>query len=364
MKRIKAGIIGCGHMGRNHISTILNNCRDEFEIVGICDPEEKEIKIAKNLFNNTPISCYSDYKEMLKDKGIQAVFISVPNFLHADVAIAALKAGKDVFCEKPIATKVEDVYRMLEAKEKTGHLLVIGFELRYAEFYQRMKELVEGECVGRPVIAWCKEFRGPFLPKVNNWIQYRDKSGGALVDKNSHHFDLMTWFLNARPLKVCAFGGTNVVRVVNTDDEVEDNACVIVEYEGGRRACLLLCMFSPETSDYGLELGIMGDRGRLETDKEQKALHFWMREKPEDIVWNLEERRPRYLRKSAHTVYNVSRLDVEGGHFGFLQEHKAFHRAIEKGEVPLTSIENVVYSTLIPIAAEESMRTGKVVEIK
>ncbi|MCX7705054.1 MAG: Gfo/Idh/MocA family oxidoreductase, partial [bacterium] len=205
------------------------------------------------------------------------------------------------------------------------------------------------------------EFRGPFLPKVNNWIQDRDRSGGALVDKNSHHFDLMTWFLGVKPLRVCAFGGTNVVRVINTDNEVEDNACVIVEYEGGFRASLVLCMFAPDTADYGLELGVIGDKGRLETEESTGTLHLWLREKPEDIKW--KHRMPEFIRKSEHIIYHIPRIQDEGGHSGFLQIHRAFFDAIQKRKKPLTTIENVIYSTLIPLAAEESMKTGRIVEV-
>jgi myo-inositol 2-dehydrogenase / D-chiro-inositol 1-dehydrogenase len=360
MDKIKVGFIGTGMMGRNHIKTVAEQYKDVAEITGICDTSSEELSLARKE-SPSGVSCFSDYREIIKDKRIQAVFISLPNFLHSQVTIDALKAGKDVFCEKPVATKAEDIYRMLEAKEKAGRILMIGLELRYSDYYARIKGLIEEGVIGRPVMAWCKEFRGPFLPKIDNWIQHRDKSGGAMVDKNSHHFDLMTWYLNAMPLKVVAFGGKNVVNVLGKDD-VEDNAFVTVEYEGGLRASLSLCMFAPSTADNCLEIGLIGDKGRLETEEKDNLLHLWSREKPEDIRWN--GRMPRFVKKSEHTVYKVSGLEEEGGHSGFLQEHKVFFDAVSgKGE-PLTSIQNVLYSTLIPIAAEESIRTGEVVEIR
>lgn len=360
MDRIKVGFVGTGQMGRSHIQTIAGQFGDDAEINAICDTHPEELSLAKAECPEG-VNCVSDYREIINNKNIKAVFISLPNFLHSQVTIDALKAGKDVFCEKPVATRAEDVYRMLEAKEKTGKVLMIGLELRYSDYFQKMKQLLENGSVGKPVMAWCKEFRGPFLPKIDNWIQQREKSGGSMVDKNCHHFDLMTWFLNSRPLKVCGFGGKNVVSVLETDDEVEDNAFVIVEYEGGLRASLALCMFAPNTADYGLELGVIGDKGRLETEEKEKLLHLWEREKPEDVRWN--GRMPKFVKKSGHTMYKVSTLEDEGGHTGFLQEHRVFFDAVRKRGKPLTTIENVVYSTLIPIAAEESMRTGKVVEL-
>jgi len=361
MARIKVGFIGAGQMGRQHVQMVAEQFKDRAEIKAVCDTHPGELSLAKKGCSEDSVVYGQDYREVIKDKSIQAVFISLPNFLHSEVAVAALKAGKDVFCEKPVATNADDVYRMLEAREKAGKVLMIGLELRYSNYFQKMKQLLEGGSIGRPVMTWCKEFRGPFLPKIDNWIQQAGRSGGSLVDKNCHHFDLMTWFLNAKPLKVCAFGGKNVVNVLGTDDEVEDNAFVIVEYEGGLRASLALCMFAPATSDYGLEIGLIGDKGRLETEEKDNLLHLWESEKSEDMKW--DGRMPKFIRKSEHTVYKVSPLEDEGGHTGFLQEHAVFFDAVRGKVKPLTSIENVIYSTLIPIAAEESMRTGRIVEL-
>ena len=69
---------------------------------------------------------------------------------------------------------------------------MIGHELRYAPYFYTIKRLIDEGQVGTPYLIWCKEFRGPFLPKVDNWIQDSRRSGGALVDKNCHHFDLLT----------------------------------------------------------------------------------------------------------------------------------------------------------------------------
>jgi len=362
MEKIKVGFIGTGMMGREHIKVVFEQFKDVAEVSAICDTNSDELNLAKKLLPEN-VKCFSDYRDIINEKDVQAVFISLPNYLHCEVSIAAMKGGKDVFCEKPIATKIEDVYRMIEVKEKTGRILMIGLELRYSEYFQKMKKLVDLEVIGNPVIAWCKEFRGPFLPKIDNWIIKKEMSGGALVDKNSHHFDLMTWFLNAKPIKVCAFGGKNVLKVLNTEDEIEDNAVVIVEYENGKRASLSMCMFSPATAgDYTLEIGLIGDKGRMQTEGDGKAIHIWKREKHEDIRW--VGRSPNYIRRSEHIVYNVPVLEEKWGHWGFLQEHTAFFDAIRTRRIPLTGIENVIYSTIIPIAAEESIKTGRVIDIK
>src|SRR2546423_1479412 len=123
-------------------------------------------------------------------------------------------------------------------------VVLIHHELRYSKYFGKIKELVDGVEIGEVQLVWCKEFRGPFLKKVGDWIQDERLSGGTLVDKNCHHFDLMNWWVGARPKRVCGFGGNDVVHVVKNQYEVIDHASVSFEYENGVRGTLDLCMFA------------------------------------------------------------------------------------------------------------------------
>src|SRR5439155_939718 len=162
------------------------------------------------------------------------------------------------------------------AGEHPNFVVMIHHELRYSKYFGKMKELVAGGEVGEVQLVWCKEFRGPFLKKVGDWIQDARLSGGTLVDKNCHHFDLMNWWVGSRPKKVCGFGGNGVVRVVNNQHEVIDHASVSFEYENGVRGGLLLAMFAPKTGEY-LEMGVIGEGGMIQTRMSRDEILQWKR---------------------------------------------------------------------------------------
>ena len=154
-------------------------------------------------------------------------------------------AGKHVFAEKPVATTVADCRRMVDAAERSDHILFIGHELRYSAYFQKVRDLVADGAVGTPQFVWCKEYRGPFMEKVDRWIIDGHRSGGAMVDKNGHHFDLMQWWLNARPKRVTALGCKKFNNITGDADEVIDNAAVSIEFDNGAIGNLNLCMFAP-----------------------------------------------------------------------------------------------------------------------
>ena len=155
-----------------------------------------------------------------------------------------------------------------------------------------------------------------------------------------------------------------MVEVIGGEHEVIDHAVVNFEYANRVKGCLLLGMFAPSNSEDTLEFGVLGDRGMLRTSISSHEILVWEREGEEDL--ECRDRR-RVLKKAGNnlTTYKIAPLKQEwGGHLGFKEEHGAFIRAIEQGGRPLTDVRECLYGTLIPIAAEESIRTGNVVEME
>ncbi len=187
---------------------------------------------------------------------------------------------------------------------------MIGHECRYSTYFTKIKDLLAEGAVGTPHVMWCHEFRRPFLKKVNQWIIDARFSGGALVDKNCHHFDLWNWWSGARPVRVSAFGRRSVNVILDHEHEVIDQASVSVEYDNGMLGTLVLCMFAPDREE-GLRMGVIGDRGLLETQLERGALACWQRGEP----------------TPPPAVYNFTAEELVG-HSGFTEEHAAFFDAI------------------------------------
>jgi predicted dehydrogenase len=201
------------------------------------------------------------------------------------------------------------------------------------------------------------------MPKIDDWIQDRRRSGGALVDKNCHHFDLMNWYVDSKPAKVFATGGKEVVEVIGGEGEVIDHAVVSIDYANRVKGCLLLGMFAPSDTEDTLEFGILGDKGMLRTRISSHEILVWEREGEEDLEWR---DRVRVLKKAGNnlTTYKIAPLGEEWGHYGFQEEHAAFIRAIEHGGRPSTDVRECLYGTLLSIAAEESIRTESVIEME
>lgn len=342
--KLRVGFIGTGMIGLSHVQCV----RDEFpqaSLAAVYDPHEPSVQRAKEAAPGLKV-CQS--LEELLGGDVAAVIISTPGFRHADDVEKCLAAGKHVLCEKPVMTTRQGCQRMVQLAElHPDRVLMINHEMRYAAYFQKMTELVRGGEVGEVQLLWCKEFRGPFLRKVGDWIQDARYSGGALVDMNSHHFDLMNGWADSKPKRVAGFGGNDVVRVVNNEHEVIDHASVSFEYANGVRGSLLLSMFAPNTGE-DLEMGVMGSEGMIQTKLPANEIWQW---------WRSES-------KKEPMVHTVAPPKVGwGAPRGFYEAHLAFFRAIGEGARPLTDVANCVDGTLLAIAAEEAIREGKVVEV-
>jgi len=361
MKRVRLGIIGVGNMGRFHLRRLLAAHEREAEVVALADPDENEMARARELLDRRRCRTFSDYRDMLEMDGLDGVIICVPNHLHAEISVAALESGRHVLCEKPIATTLEDGQRMVEAARRAGRVLMIGFELRYSAYTRKLLEIVQGQ-LGRLVSMWCREFRPPFRPKVDDWIQDPRRSGGMLNEKMCHHFDVFNWIAGAPPVRVVAFGGRDVVSVIGTPDEVLDNAWVLIEYANGVRAMAGVCMFAPWMMARRHEFGFIGERGILEGDDDKHQAVLWIRDAQAEAA-----RRRRGLvrrRERADSVtYRIAPDPADQGEWGFAEEQAEFIACVRDGHRPASDVRNVLDSLRVALAAERSVREGSIVSL-
>ena len=346
-QKLRMGFIGLGAMGSSHLRLFHEDCSRDAVAVAICAGNPDNIARAKKI---APDAELIKNERKLIDADLDAVVISSPNFTHVPLALETLKSGKHLFLEKPVGITPSECRKLLRASQKSDRILMIGHELRYSPYFVKLKKLVDAGAIGRPHMTWCKEFRGPFQPKSRNWIQDRRRSGGCLVDKNCHHFDLMNWWIGDRPRRVAAFGGNAVNRIITGPNQVHDHATVSWEYENGARGTLHLCLFAHEPPKEDLEMGIVGDAGVLQTNLDRLEILHWQRGK----------------RKGEPRIHKVKakRGIGWGGHLGFAEMHPAFIKAIRTGRQPLTTVANCIDGTLLAIGAEQSIRTGKITIIK
>ena len=198
---------------------------------------------------------WTDLDSALSDPGIDAVYVATPVFLHAPQTIAALRAGKHVLCEKPVAMNYQEAAGMARAAQETGKTLGIAYYRRMYPKLQRARELLERGAVGRPVFAeinchdWFQDEDGR-----RAWLLDPQKSGGGpLYDIASHRIDVLN-FLFGKPVKVCG-QISNVVHAA----AVEDSATVMIEYESGVRGVVDVRWHSRVPRDEFRIIGVNGE---------------------------------------------------------------------------------------------------------
>ncbi|MCE2512308.1 MAG: Gfo/Idh/MocA family oxidoreductase [Acidimicrobiia bacterium] len=260
---LRYGVIGTGMMGREHIVNLshLPGAR----VTALADPHPPSLEAAASL---TPAAArFSDHRDLIDAGLCDAVVVATPNMTHAAVLDDVLGTGLHVLVEKPLCTDVADCRRVIEAATAHRGLVWVGLEYRYMAPFARLIEEVHAGTAGRVRMASLREHRFPFLDKVGDWNRFAANTGGTLVEKCCHFFDLMNRVMPGRPEQVYASGG----QMVNHLDEsyggrtpdIIDSAYVIVDYDDGARALLDLCMFADATHDQQ-EFAVMGDAGKIE----------------------------------------------------------------------------------------------------
>ncbi len=236
---VNYAMIGPGSRGRRLLERHLVHM-NHGKCVALCDIYEKNLTRALEVFNNEPRG-YRDYHDLLAADDIEAVFITVPLFLHFPVMKAALEAGKHVFCEKSLVFKPEEVHALRKLHEDHPELTIqVGLQRRYSLLYQRAKEMVDGGAIGEIThiqAQWhrntnwrrkaSKEYEDQF-----NWRLYRQYSGGLCAELMSHQVDVADWLLDQHPTSVMGVGGLDYWK---DGRDIYDNIQLIFEYPGGQK---------------------------------------------------------------------------------------------------------------------------------
>jgi len=346
---IKYGIIGCGMMGREHIRNIL--LIPNTSIVGIYEPNPEMCGLAKVLAPSAEFC--GTLTELLTTIEFDCLVIATPNFQHIDDLYEILKyVNKPVLIEKPIVTKLEDTKRINDFLQKYKAPVWVAMEYRYMpvlqEFIQQEK-LVTG---GVKMLS-IREHRYPFLEKVKNWNRFNKNTGGTLVEKCCHFFDLMNLMMPSKPIKVYASGDQSVNHLDEQYDgkipDIIDNSFVLIDYEDGQRAMLDLCMFA-EGGKYEQEIILTGDRGKLETRIPGNELLLTNR------------------KLNSHSTIEIkedTRVKEIGFHHGASYvEHLELIECIKTGNQPLVNCLDGLNSIILGMAAQESIKTGEAVNLK
>ncbi len=195
MEKVRIGVIGCGGIAKQkHLPSYkgLSTC----ELVAFCDIIEERAVFAKENYGTPECATYVDYKELLKDKSIDAVLVLTHNAAHCEITVAALNAGKHVLCEKPMAMNYAEAKKMIDARDKSGKILTIGYQNRFRPDSMYLKKLADADKFGDIYYAEATALRRRAVPTWGVFIDEEKQGGGPLIDIGTHALDLTLFVMN------------------------------------------------------------------------------------------------------------------------------------------------------------------------
>ena len=358
--RFRLVIIGTGTMGQEHmrVAALLGRAR----IHGIYDTQSLSMDTAEANFlplQSQPLVRYNDLFSACNDPAADALLVCTPNHTHFDVLRTAMQSNKPIFLEKPMATELQNAAEIVRANEAYESFIQIGLQYRYKpQYLEAFREALDNRALGQIKTVSVSEYRPPFLDKVEQWNKFARLSGGTLVEKCCHYFDLINLLAEARPQRVYASGG-QAVNFVDFErngvkSDIDDHAFVAIDYANGVRASFTLNMFCP---DFAEELIVVGDAGRLKAE-EYHDIHR-SGSGNASLTIKLGENG---LSKTSDLTYPRA-IEHSGHHGSTYFEHIALMDRLEGKEVDSATPRQGMWAMVVASAAQQSLATGQPVDV-
>jgi predicted dehydrogenase len=422
--RTRYAVVGTGGRVTMFLDPVAGRFRDDAELVGLCDTSEVRRNYHRDRlaaeFGLPGVPVYGDFGRMMREQKPDVVIVCTPDYLHHDYIVRSMEAGADVICEKPLTIHAAGCRAVMEAARRTGRNVRTTFNMRWMPGPSKVKELIVRGEIGRVLHVDFEYLLNTAhgADYFRRWHSRKEFSGGLLIHKATHHFDLISWWIDAIPSRVFAMGGlvfygkanalargdealTRYARYTNCpeagDDpfalrldedptmralyleaesesgyirdrnvfregiDIEDSMSVVARYRTGTMLSYSLTAFSPRE---GYRVAFSGDRGRIEYTEEH----------PSHIITGGRDAGPAseecarrlVLQKMFTEPLVIEVPPAAGGHGGgdpLLQE-QMFGRNPPPDDLGRSAgVEQGVASVLVGSAANESIATGQPVEI-
>lgn len=322
-KKLRIGVIGAGRIGKLHANNLVNHVSGA-ELVAISDVYEPA---AKALGEQLGVAYYSDYHKILEDASIDAVFICSSTDTHSPISVEAARAGKHIFCEKPIDHDLDKIKVVLDEVKKVGVKYQVGFNRRFDRNFKHVHEVVKNGGIGDVHIVKVTS-RDPEAPPLS----YVKLSGGIFVDMTIHDFDMVRYLSGSEVTEVSAVGACLVNPEIGAAGDV-DTCIITLKFANG--ALGVIDNSRQAVYGYDQRVEVFGSKGCITADNEtpNNTTHYTaegvMREKP---LWFFLER------------YNDA----------FIAEENAFVDACLNDKPTAVSAFDGLQPVRIAIAAKES----------
>ena len=368
MKQINYAVIGCGMMGREHIANI--QLFADARVAAIADPNADSLQSTRALLPED-VAAFTSTEQLLKQADFDALVIAAPNNLHKATLELIFSScnNQAILVEKPLCTTDDDCQALISAAQNYSAPVWVAMEYRYMAPIEQLIKNVHAGMIGDLRMLSIREHRFPFLEKVGDWNRFNSQSGGTLVEKCCHFFDLMRLIFQDEPTRLYASGGADVnhskERYDGKQPDILDNALVVLDFPGSRRALLELCMFA-EGSEYQETLGAIGSRAKIEAFVPGPQ-RFWpgALEDPASAPQAYSVFYPRLPKNPMRQYYSVPEHILHAGdHQGATyHQHAKFRECILSGKAPEVTMADGAKAVTIGLAAERSVATGLPIDL-
>ncbi len=388
MEKVNMGVIGLGNRGSKFGKNIIMNSPNA-NLVAVCDTDKKRF----DFFNGCDMAFYDNYDDFFNHSNLDAVMIATPDNTHLDIAKKAVKAKKHIICEKPLEINIDRLIEFREVLKGYDKVFQVGYVLRYAPLYKKVKALIESDVIGDIIIGNAIDNIGyGGYAFFHDWHRKRENIQSILIQKASHSIDILNWIINEIPTNIVAFGGLNVfgenglgktfndivtnetrcksckhqytcveslvnrksIKKINWNDEwpdycvyapeidIDDNQTVMIQYKNKSRVNYILCEFAP---DYKRQYEFIGTKGKLIFDDNSNTITVTYRENN-----NVDK----YLIDSDNAIHS-------GGDMGLFQD---FINACSAGTIPIANFESAFISSITCLKAQESIDKKQIIDIE
>ncbi len=348
---LRFGMIGVGRRGHAHLTRLV--ARSDVAVGAVCDIDPSARDAAQTAAGSDNPRSYSDYQELLRQGNLDAVLIASPCYLHAEMAAAALQAGKHVYCEKPLAISAEQVELVINAARKSGAVFQIGQQLRNSSHMQGVVRAIHRTgLIGTPLVIKAQRHSTPFRPaalredgrgpqrRFPGWYDDVELSGDLIVENAVHNLDICNWLAGSRPARAFGHGKRYLPTPVPAGTVMMDGFSVEYVYDNDMHLDYSQLYLQPRALrklPNGQWYVIYGEKGAIELDYGSWTFY--------DIYGEAEPVEHR----------SIEGLDLTE------QAHNDFVRAVREDRKPVADIEVAATAALTGIMGREAIYQRRMV---
>ncbi len=265
-KPVNTAMIGVGNRGSFLLQGVLR--QPNAKVLALCDIKPDRLDKAATAAAKDNPATYADWQKVIERKDVDAVFIATPPYLHSEMAIRAIKAGKNVYCEKPLGVTPAQVRALLDAAKGSNKVFVAGQQLRsQKQLGETVRKIREG-VIGDVIMVKAQRHAAADLPHdgtSGDWYFDVTKSGGYLIEQSVHNLDLCNWVIGSHPLRACGFGAIVLYKNDPPGRTIFDCGSITYDYPNGVKMSFTQNVFHPASMPHGNQyVYVYGSKGAVD----------------------------------------------------------------------------------------------------